>query len=88
MELTAAIPAAAPAPLRKVVGNVQKTGRTAKKPKPAAYRETIFSKGVGIIAASTRATTMTSSGMIVRHSRSPLEFECRLHSTMPMAPTM
>src|ERR1700730_4539472 len=58
MELIAAIPAAAPAPLRKAVGNVQKTGAKDQNPQPAMQRTAILIIGLAVMEANANPKNM------------------------------
>src|ERR1700694_5535341 len=70
MELMAAMPAAAPAPLRNAVGSVQNTGRTEKKPQLAIQTATILIIGLVVIEARPNPTASALKALTTRHLRS------------------
>src|SRR4051812_39716574 len=86
-EFMMAIPAAAAAPDRKAVGNVQKTGRTAKTPKPAIERQTILSVGLANAVERAMKTQATASAKAACPFRSNLASERLPHQTIPTKPT-
>src|ERR1700730_2026090 len=85
MELMAAMPAAAPAPLRNAVGSVQNTGRAEKKPQLAMQTATILIIGLAVIEASPNPAAMAMKHDTACHLRSQVLSECHPQCTMPTA---
>ena len=87
MELIIAIPPAAAGPDRNAVGNVQKTGRFAKIPKPAMESEIIFSVGSSSAVDRPIPADASASGNARWNLRSSRRSDRRPHHTMPISPT-
>src|ERR1700730_8065933 len=77
MELMAAMPAAAPAPLRNAVGSVQNTGGMEKKPQAAMQITAILMDGLSVIDARPNPTTTALKDVATCHLRSDFLSECR-----------
>src|ERR1700694_1966771 len=70
MELMAAIPAAAPAPLRKAVGSVKNTGGMDQRPQLAIQIAAILTKGSAVTEANPSPTAMAIKDITKCHLRS------------------
>src|SRR5438093_7053520 len=88
IELISAIPPAAAAPDRNAAGNVQKTGRQPKIPKPATDNAAIFIVGSSSAVEMAMPADATNSGNARWNRRSSLRSERRPHNTMLTSPAI
>src|SRR5688572_27231790 len=80
------MPAAAPAPERKMEGRYQKTGSAQKMPMAVTEMTAMVAKGEFVYRAIGMLTAARSAGRATCQNRSPVRSECRLQNTMAIAP--
>src|SRR5437762_12786813 len=88
IELISAIPPAAAAPDRNAAGNVQKTGRQPKIPKPATDNAAIFIVGSSSAVEIAIPADATNSGNARWNRRSSIRSERRPQNTMLTSPAI
>ena len=86
-ELTTAMPAAAPAPVRNVLGRYQNTGRAQNTPTALTVTAIIVVSGDCMYRAIGMETAPIRVGMATCQILSPVRSECLLHNTIATAPT-
>lgn len=86
-ELISAMPPAAAAPVRKLLGNAQKVGSAAQTPIAQRVTATIAVSGEFMCSATGMLTPPSSIGAATCQTRSPVRSPWDAHSTISSAPT-